>query len=104
MALIDIIHTTFSYFNIDAFVLTIFGGMSISTIILAYIISYAFKYCTYHRIPLHYIVISNILATIDYYIGIPVSDFALFCLGLITFGICMIWYVADYKTTACRHY
>ena len=56
LACIDIIHTTFSYFNIDAFCLSILSGMSILTFILLYLLSYAFKFCAYHRIPLHYMV------------------------------------------------
>ena len=42
MALFDIVHTSCSYFNIDAFILIIFSGMSISTLILAYLLSYTF--------------------------------------------------------------
>ena len=104
MALFDIVHTVFSYFNIDAFIITIFSGMSIGTLILSYLISYAFKYCEYHRIPLHYIVISNTISIIDYYIGIPISDKMLFCLYLILFGIFTIWYVKNYKKSTCRNY
>lgn len=103
MALFDIVHTIFSYFNIDAFVITIFSGMSIGTLILSYLISYAFKYCKYHRIPLHYIVVSNILSIIDYYVCIPISNKALLCLYLIIFGIFTIWYVKDYKKSTCRN-
>lgn len=104
MALFDIVHTVFSYFNIDAFIITIFSGMSIGTLILSYLISYTFKYCEYHRIPLHYIVISNTISIIDYYIGIPISDKMLFCLYLILFGIFTIWYVKNYKKSTCRNY
>lgn len=104
MALFDIVHTVFSYFNIDAFIITIFSGMSIGTLILSYLISYAFKYCEYHRIPLHYIVISNTISIIDYYIGIPISDKMLLCLYLILFGIFTIWYVKNYKKSTCRNY
>ena len=104
MALFDIVHTSCSYFNIDAFILTIFSGMSISTLILAYLLSYTFGYCRYHRIPLHYIVINNILAIYDYYIGIPISDKALYCSYLVIFGLFFIWYVADYKKSISRNY
>lgn len=104
MALFDIVHTSCSYFNIDAFIFTIFSGMSISTLILAYLLSYTFGYCRYHRIPLHYIVISNIVAIYDYYIGIPISDKALYCSYLVIFGLFFIWYVADYKKSISRNY
>lgn len=45
--------------------------------------------------------VSNSLAIIDYYIGIPLTDKALYCLYLIIFGIFTIWYVATYKKTTC---
>ena len=104
LAILDIIHTTCSYFNIDAFSITIFRGLSIGSLILLYLVSYAFSYCKYHRIPLHYIVLSNCVATIDYYIGIPISDRALYCVYLIIFGIFSIWYVIDYKKSTCRNH
>lgn len=101
LAIVDIIHTSFSYFNIDAFSLTIFDGLSICTTVLLYLLSYTFSYCKYHRIPIHYMLVSNSLAIIDYYIGIPLTDKALYCLYLIIFGIFTIWYVATYKKTTC---
>lgn len=103
LACIDIIHTTFSYFNIDAFCLSILSGMSILTFILLYLLSYAFKFCAYHRIPLHYMVVSHVISCVDYYIGIPISDKALYCLYLVLFGIFTICYVANYKKTTRRN-
>lgn len=44
------------------------------------------------------------MATIDYYISIPISDRALYCFYLIIFGIFSIWYVIDYKKSTCRNY
>lgn len=104
IALIDLIHTIFSFFNISVFELQIVCGVSIVTVIFLYLTSYTFGFCKYHRIPIHYVVISNIISCIDYYIGIPATDRQLLCVYLIIFGIFSIWYVIDYKKSTCRNY
>lgn len=39
-----------------------------------YVASYVLKFCEYHRMLLHYIVVIYIINCIDYYIGIPFND------------------------------
>ena len=39
-----------------------------------YVASYVLKFCDYHRMFLHYIVVIYIINCIDYYIGIPFND------------------------------
>ena len=43
-----------------------------------YVSSYVLKFCEYHRISLHYIVIIYIINCYDYYIGIPINYIELF--------------------------
>ena len=51
-----------------------------------YVASYVLKFCEYHRISLHYIVIIYIINCYDYYIGIPINYIGLFMLySMITF-------------------
>jgi hypothetical protein len=51
-----------------------------------YIASYVLKFCEYHRISLHYIVIIYIINCYDYYIGIPINYIELFMMySMITF-------------------
>ena len=51
-----------------------------------YVASYVLKFCEYHRISLHYIVIIYLVNCYDYYIGIPVDYFELFVIySIITF-------------------
>lgn len=70
------INTIISYFGIHikafahCFVFCLIGFI--------YIASYLLKFCEYHRMFLHYIVIIYIINCVDYYIGIPVSDYNLF--------------------------
>ena len=40
-----------------------------------YVASYVLKFCEYHRMFLHYVVITYIIKCYDYYIGIPLNDF-----------------------------
>lgn len=42
-----------------------------------YLTSHVFKFCNYHRIFIHYIVVIQTISVIDFYIGIPISDVAI---------------------------
>lgn len=92
IAIIDILHTILSYLDIPAELLSFFGGISILSLIFLYSASYVFQYCELHRIPLHYVVCSNLIGLYDTYIGIPCSDKQLLCLYLIITGIFIIIY------------
>ena len=80
MALLCLVNTTLFYFGIDAPILTYIGGVSFLTLGFLYLSSYVFKFCAYHRMFLHYIVVVNVLSYIDMNWGIPISDFDLFIL------------------------
>lgn len=67
-------NTILSYFGLDMALFSWIGGISIITVTKFYISSYTYRFCEYHRIPLHYIVINNIITAYDYYIGIPISS------------------------------
>lgn len=72
------LNTIISYFGIHikafahCFVFCLIGFI--------YIASYLLKFCEYHRMFLHYIVIIYIINCIDYYIGIPINDYDLLIL------------------------
>ena len=104
LALICFLNTVFSYFGIDLEVLAYVGGTSLLTLFFLYVSSYLFKFCTYHRLPLHYVVVNDILNTYDYYVGIPLDDRNLLILYLaITFIFLMLItysYVKSNKDTA----
>lgn len=87
MAFIYLINTILSYFDIDLEFLSYLGSGSILMIVYLYVSSYVFKFCEYHRMFLHYIVIINIVNTYDYYIGIPINDLMLLILYQIISGI-----------------
>ena len=83
LAFITLLNSILSYFNIDLVILSYIGGVSLITILFIYIASYTFKFCEYHRIFLHYIVVTWIINIIDLYIGIPINDLEYLCLQMI---------------------
>lgn len=95
LALVDIIHTILSYYDINGDILRLIGG--ILSLIFIYLASFAFKFCGLHRLPIYYVFLSNLIATYDTYIGIPCTDKQLLCTYLIITGIFIIGYVIAYK-------
>lgn len=87
MAALHLASTTLFYFGIDLEVLSYLGGVSFLTLGFLYLSSYVFKFCEYHRMFLHYIVVANLISIYDTYIGIPVSDGTLFMSNMTIAGI-----------------
>lgn len=87
IAVIVLINAILSYFDIYIDEIDYIAGTSFLTLIPMYISSYAYKFCEYHRMFIHYILVHKLLVTIDMYIGIPLSDFNLLVLYLIVAGI-----------------
>ena len=99
LAFTALLNSILSYFNIDLYILSYIGGVSIFTMIFLYLSSYVFKFCEYHRMFLHYVVVTWIINTIDYYIGIPINDLEYLCLQMIIAGISLfIILLLYYKT------
>ena len=87
MAFISLVNTVFSYYDIDLPILSYIGGYSILTIVFLYLASYVFKFCEYHRMFIHYIVVNWALNIYDAYIGIPLNDRGLLITYLTVTGI-----------------
>lgn len=89
LAILYFINTIISYFGIQIKLIAhIFVALCISFIYLA---SYVLRFCEYHRMFLHYVVVLYLLKCYDYYIGIPLDDFNLFVMySCITFIILII--------------
>ena len=99
LAFTALLNSILSYFNIDLYILSYIGGVSIFTMVFLYLSSYVFKFCEYHRMFLHYVVVTWIINTIDYYIGIPINDLEYLCLQMIIAGISLfIILLLYYKT------
>lgn len=104
LALIAFLNTVLSYFDIDLVIWSYIGSVSLLPLIFLYMSSYVFKFCEYHRIFLHYVVVTNVLNVYDYYVGIPISDRELLVLHMIVAGISLFvilyLYVKDTKKSA----
>ena len=87
LAGITLLNTILCYFGINTPLLSYIGGVSFLTLGFLYLTSFVFKFCAWHRMFLHYTLIINVLNTIDYYIGIPMSTHHLFVLHAIITGL-----------------
>ena len=87
LAAITLLNQVLSFFYIDWEILSYIGGISLLPMAFLYLASYCFKFCSYHRMFLHYIVVCNILTAYDYYVGIPVSGVALLLINLSIAGV-----------------
>lgn len=83
-----LLNNILAYFDVY---IQVVGGYLFSASLLTighlYNSSRVYQFCAYHRMFIHYIVVNNIVNAVDYYIGIPISDFNLFLLYLILAGI-----------------
>ena len=90
IATLFLIRSILSCIDIDVTWLSYVCGMSLIPILFMYLVSYAFKFCSYHRMFLHYIVVNDALNYIDYYIGIPLQYNDLLKMHIIIAGIFML--------------
>lgn len=94
LAFVYFINTVLSYYNIDTTLLSYVGGMSLIPLLFLYISSYVFRFCSYHRVFLHYILITDIINIYDYYIGIPIKVLELLNIHMII--TCITMFLALY--------
>lgn len=90
LAIICFINSILSGFNIDIPSLSYLAGMSFLPLIFMYLSSYAFKFCEYHRLPLHYILLNNIFSILGYEFNICFDTWLFIFIHMIIFGICTI--------------
>ena len=79
--------TISNYFNYNIEPLSNIGGMSLLTWVFIYIASVVFKFCSYHRMFLWYILVDDLFNIIDYYWNIPISTDNILMLHNILIGI-----------------
>lgn len=65
IALVYLVNTVSSYLGIDLPILASIAGMSLIPLIFMYVSSYVFRFCGYHRMFLHYIVVNDIIKNIE---------------------------------------
>ena len=100
MAGITLANTVLSYIGIQLVCLSYISGISLLVLIRFYITSYTYRFCSYHRMFLHYILVSNSVALYDYHVGIPLSDVNLFALNMIIAGV-SLFIILYFKFKVC---
>lgn len=98
LAVTKILGLFLSHIGIQSFLVTCIGGTSIAFLVLLYLISYVFKFCSLYRLSLNYVTLITGLSIIDWYIGIPISTEAIWELYTIISGVFMtLWIIIWYR-------
>jgi hypothetical protein len=90
MVICAICNSMLSYLNVDVVWISYIGGISLIPLIFIYISFYTFKFCSYHRMFLHYLLITDIINIYDYHIGFPLDDLEYLCLHMIITAISLM--------------
>lgn len=80
-------NTILSYFDIKVELFSALCGISALPFFFLLISSFAFKFCTYHRMMIYYIGVSELLSWIDSKHEIPISDNTYFVIMFIIIGL-----------------
>lgn len=71
-----------------------------------YVSSYVFKFCEYHRMPIHYALGINLINIYDVYVGIPVDNYLMFGIYSVFTGIAIFitvyLYVRSHKKPTAK--
>ncbi len=100
IALVYTINTVLCLIGIDISALSYIGGVSLLPLAFMYLCSYAFRFCEYHRMFLHYILVVNIISAIDFHFNLPISDvmFAIINSIVIAIFLFLILYLHQKET------
>ena len=88
----QIIYTIGEFYDIDMIPLGYLFSLTILPWIYLYSASKALEFCYVHRLPLYYILVDELVLTVDYYFKIPLSIYNLFLLHKILIGILILGY------------
>lgn len=100
------LNTALAYIDIDIPVLSNISGMSLLTWLFMLLASIVFKFCSYHRMFLYYIGVTDCINIADYYFDIPISTFSIIMIHGIIAGISLFiilhLYVKNHKKLTTR--
>ena len=101
ISLLYMINTILYLFGIDLVIFSILGGMSILPMIYFISVSFTFRYCLYHRLPLYYVILNDSINWLEYTVGIPITNTMFISISLIlmllTIIISTILYLKEKK-------
>lgn len=98
---LDIVNTVLCILSIECHWLSYIGGISFLTLAFLYLASYVFRFCTYHRMFLHYVLITNILSIIDFEYGLPLSNRGMLDIHVVLFGLFLFLVLYFYRREKC---
>lgn len=101
LAFLAILNTLFGFLGIDCSIISMIGGVSFLPLVFLYLASFVFRFCIYHRMFLHYILLNNILEFVDYYVGIPMDTFNLFIVHVSLIGLFLFLVLYFYRRERC---
>ena len=101
LALCSVVNMLFDVFMVDSFIMSAIGGMSLLPMLFIYIASFAFGFCSYHRMFIYYVFVTNAVTWIDYLVGIPVSNKTLFMFHFIILGLFLFLVLYFYRKEKC---
>lgn len=105
IAALYILSTILDYIDIDSTIVNY--TVYIILFVFLYISSYVFKFCEYHRIPIHYALGINLINVYDMYVGIPVDNYLMFGIYSIFTGIAIFitvyLYVKSHKKSFTKN-
>ena len=89
IAFIYMLNSLASYFDINLVWTGYIGHISLLALVYFYISSFVYRFCAYHRMFLHYILVNDCINIYDYYIGMPLTARALFIIYLSLICSCL---------------
>jgi hypothetical protein len=87
LAIICFISTLFNVLGHTIPILAIIADVSIIPLLFLYVSSYVFKFCEWHRVPLHYIATTKIFNLIDYWFLPHVTNHIILIVYCLIFGL-----------------
>ena len=82
-----LLNTVLSTFDIDLPILSYIASVGIIPWLFIMLASYIFRFCTYHRMFLWYVLANNIICWTDQEFHLPISNWNYFVLHIIIAGI-----------------
>lgn len=98
---IYLLNAILSYIGIDLPVLSMLGGLSLLPLVFLLLSSFTFKFCIYHRMFIYYVLVCDVITWIDFTVGIPISNRAMFVLNLIVAGV-FLFLILYLKFKLCK--
>ena len=84
--ILEVVNTFACIFGKQLIALSYIGGTSYLVLLFMLLTSYVFDFCSYHRVPIYYILTNNTLTLWDFYVGIPVSNAGILDINLVLVG------------------